>query len=194
MVEPAGGLPDTPLTPLHVVLHVVLLGPMGSGKTTLGRRLAQQLGRLLVDSDEQLQRRFGMSGRELEAASGTEALHAAEVEALLEAIGADEPSVVAAAGAVADSDDAMAALARSDVAIVILDSPIDVLTQRMPEGDHRRSVSLEQFTSLTNRRNSVLSTLAPVAVVDTSAMTPDAAVEHIMQAIHKPSATPSRES
>jgi shikimate kinase len=167
---------------------------MGSGKTTLGRRLAQQLGRLLVDSDEQLQRRFGMSGRELEAASGTEALHAAEVAALLEAIGADEPSVIAAAGAVADSDDAMAALARSDVAIVVLDSPIDVLTQRLPGGDHRRSVSLEQFTSLTNRRKSVLSTLAPVAVVDTSAMTPDAAVEQIMQAIHKPSATPPRES
>ena len=80
----------------------------------------------------------------------------------------------------------MAALARSDIAIVVLDSPIDVLTERMPEGDHRRSVSLDQFTSLTSRRKVVMSSLAPVAVVDTSAMTPDAAVEQIMRAIHNP--------
>ena len=190
MVEPAGGLPHIPLT----LLHVVFLGPMGSGKTTLGLRLAQRLGRLFVDSDEQLKRRFGMSGRELEAVSGTEALHAAEVEALLEALGADEPSVVAAAGAVADSDDAMAALARSDVAIVVLDSPIDVLTQRMPEGDHRRSVSLDQFTSLTSRRKVVLSSLAPIAVVDTSAMTPEAAIEQIMKAIHQVKPSPDSRS
>ena len=99
--------------------------------------------------------------------------------------------MVAAAAAVADSDDAIAALARSDVAIVILDSPIDVLTQRMPEGDHRRSVSLDRFTSMTSRRKVVLSSLAPIAVVDTSAMTPDAAIEQIMQAIHQRSVTPS---
>jgi shikimate kinase len=167
---------------------------MGSGKTTLGLRLAQRLGRLFVDSDEQLKRRFGMSGRELEAASGTDALHAAEVEALLQALRTDEPSVVAAAGAVADSHDAVAALARSDLAIVVLDSPIDVLTERMPEGDHRRSLSVDQFTSLTNRRKVVLSSLAPIAVVDTSAMTPEAAIEQIMQAIHQRSVTPSANS
>ena len=190
MVEPAGGLPDIPPTPLHVVF----LGPMGSGKTTLGLRLAQRLGRLFVDSDEQLKRRFGMSGRELEAASGTDALHAAEVEALLEALGADEPSVVAAAGAVADSHDAVAALARSHLAIVVLDSPIDVLTERMPEGDHRRSLSVDQFTSLTNRRKVVLSSLAPIAVVDTSAMTPEAAIEQIMQAIHQVKPSPDSRS
>ena len=190
MVESAGGPLDTPLT----LLHVVILGPMGSGKTTLGRRLAQRLGRLFVDSDEQLKRRFGMSGRELEAASGTDALHAAEVEALLQALRADEPSVVAAAGAVADSHEAVAALARSDLAIVVLDSPIDILTERMPEGDHRRSLSVDQFTSLTNRRKVVLSSLAPIAVVDTSAMTPEAAIEQIMQAIHQRSVTPSANS
>jgi len=167
----------------QVPRHVVFLGPMGSGKTTVGRLLADRLGRVFVDSDEQLGRRFGLSGRDIEARSGLDVLHAAEAEALIEAIGAEEPSVIAAAAAVADSSEAMAAVSRADVAIVVLDSPFDVLTRRMRAGDHRRSVSLEQFQSLTGRRRLVLSALAPVAVVDTSSVTPEEAVEQIMQSM-----------
>jgi shikimate kinase len=163
--------------------HVVFLGPMGSGKTTVGRLLAKSLSRVFVDSDEQLTRRFGLSGREIDARSGLDALHAAEVEALIEAIGADEPSVIAAAAAVADSSEAMAALLRPDVAIVILDSPIEVLTHRLRKGDHRRSVSVEEFQSLTSRRKMVLAALGPVTVVDTSNATPEEAVEQIMDSM-----------
>lgn len=182
MVESVGGPPDIPVG--QAQRHIVFLGPMGSGKTTLGRLLAQRLKCLFVDSDEQLGRRFGLSGRELEARSGIDALHEAEVGALIEAIGADEPCVIAAAAAIADSSEAMAALLRSNAAIVVLESPIDVLTHRMRDGDHRRAVSLEQFIFLTSRRRMVLSALAPVTVVDTSASTPEEAVEQIMQSMY----------
>ena len=179
MAEFIGGVPDGAPAPRHVVF----LGPMGSGKTTVGGLLAKRLSRVFVDSDEQLARRFGLSGREIEARSGVDALHAAEVAAVIEAIGADEPSVIAAAAAVADSSEAMAAVTRSDVAIVVLDSPFDVLTKRMRAGHHRRSVSLAQFQSLTSRRREVLSALAPIIVLDTSACAPEEAVEQIMQSM-----------
>ena len=162
---------------------MVLLGPMGSGKTTLGRLLAHRLGRLFVDSDEQLRQRFGVSGREIEASSGVGALHAAEVEALIEALGTDAPSVIAAAGAVADSSEAMAALLRPNVAIVVLESPIETLTARMVEGDHRRAVSREQLLFLNSRRRVTLDALEPVAVVDTSALSLEEAVDQVMQSI-----------
>jgi shikimate kinase len=38
---------------------VFLVGPMGAGKTTVGRRLAQSLGLEFLDSDEELERRTG---------------------------------------------------------------------------------------------------------------------------------------
>ena len=40
---------------------IVLVGMMGAGKTTVGRRLAARLGRHFVDSDEEVERAAGMS-------------------------------------------------------------------------------------------------------------------------------------
>ena len=45
--------------------HIVLVGMMGAGKTTAGRRLAQRLGRRLVDSDELIEARTGRTVREI---------------------------------------------------------------------------------------------------------------------------------
>jgi shikimate kinase len=41
--------------------NIFLIGMMGAGKTTVGRVLAQQTGRLFIDSDEEIQRRCGVT-------------------------------------------------------------------------------------------------------------------------------------
>jgi len=41
--------------------NIFLVGMMGAGKTTVGRLLAQQLGKNFFDSDEEIQRRTGVS-------------------------------------------------------------------------------------------------------------------------------------
>lgn len=56
--------------PEHSGANLVLIGMMGSGKTTCGRLLAQQLGRELVDADILLQQREGRSIPEIFAAEG----------------------------------------------------------------------------------------------------------------------------
>ncbi len=41
--------------------NLILVGMMGSGKTTMGRALARQSGKSFVDSDEEIQRRTGVT-------------------------------------------------------------------------------------------------------------------------------------
>jgi len=40
---------------------IFLIGPMGAGKTTIGRRLALALHREFLDSDQEIERRAGAS-------------------------------------------------------------------------------------------------------------------------------------
>ena len=58
--HPAGGEPVAP---------VVLIGFMGSGKSSIGRRLAQRLGTAFVDSDDQIE---AVTGRPIAAIFGEE--------------------------------------------------------------------------------------------------------------------------
>ena len=53
---------------------IVLVGMMGAGKTTVGRRLAARLGRHFVDSDEEVERAANMTIPEIFAAHGEELL------------------------------------------------------------------------------------------------------------------------
>ncbi|CAH1385585.1 shikimate kinase [Candidatus Nitrotoga sp. M5] len=41
--------------------NIFLVGMMGAGKTTIGKLLAQQLGKVFVDSDEEIQQRSGVT-------------------------------------------------------------------------------------------------------------------------------------
>ncbi|MBD3618554.1 MAG: shikimate kinase AroK [Gammaproteobacteria bacterium] len=40
--------------------NIILVGPMGAGKSTVGRRLANLLGREFVDSDKEIEQRTGV--------------------------------------------------------------------------------------------------------------------------------------
>jgi len=41
--------------------NLFLVGMMGAGKTTIGKLLAQQLGRVFIDSDDEIQHRTGVT-------------------------------------------------------------------------------------------------------------------------------------
>jgi shikimate kinase len=119
------------------VTHVVLIGMMGVGKSTVGRLVAAELGRPLFDSDEMIEARTGRTVREIWEADGEAAFRVLETDTLLEALAATEPSVIAAAGGVVLREENRAALASSDAHVVWLLADVEVLVERVRNGMHR---------------------------------------------------------
>ncbi|MBS1847121.1 MAG: shikimate kinase [Actinobacteria bacterium] len=71
---------------------------MGSGKTTVGRRLAKTLDVDFVDTDAELEASTGRSVTDWFSGSGEEAFRAAESSVIARVLGADTTQVVATGG------------------------------------------------------------------------------------------------
>ncbi|CAN5516860.1 shikimate kinase [soil metagenome] len=108
---------------------------MGSGKSTVGRGVAERLGRPLLDSDEMVEARTGRTVRGIFEAEGEAAFRVEETRALAEALGRSEPVVVAAAGGVVL--DAGNRRLLDGAFVVWLDARPDDLVDRVEAGDHR---------------------------------------------------------
>jgi shikimate kinase len=111
--------------------HVVLIGAMGSGKTTIGRRVAAAIDRPFVDNDDMLEERVGMSAAEFAKRDGIDALHRVEAEVLLAALRAPGASVVAAAASTIEVAKVRDALPRTAWVAWVHADP-DVLIERLP--------------------------------------------------------------
>src|SRR5438552_11350746 len=118
--------------------HVVLVGLMGSGKTTVGLLLAARLGRAFVDNDVVLEARTGQTAREIAAAEGAEALHLREAEALVVALSTPAAAVVAAAAA-APLEPVAAAAMRVHEVVYLRATPMVLAARlaRAPDDHHR---------------------------------------------------------
>lgn len=117
--------------------HIVLVGMMGSGKSSVGRVLAERLGRPLFDSDQMVEDRTGRTVREIWQTDGEAVFRAIETEVLADAVAEAQPSVIAAAGGVVLSDDNRRVLAEADAHVVWLMADVDVLLGRVQNGMHR---------------------------------------------------------
>lgn len=117
--------------------HLVFVGMMGVGKSTVARVVADRLDRRLVDSDTVIERREGRTVRDIFAEDGEAAFRALETEVLLEALASAEPLVIAAAGGVVLSERNRAALKDSGAKVVWLCADPATLVERVRGGGHR---------------------------------------------------------
>src|SRR5262245_4174665 len=84
--------------------HVVLVGLMGTGKSTVGRRLARDLDRPFADLDEQIELAEGVTVARLFRERGEAAFRAVESAQLAGLVARPAPLVIAAGGGVVVSD------------------------------------------------------------------------------------------
>ncbi len=148
--------------------HVALIGLMGAGKTTVGRILAADIGWPFVDTDAQIEALTGRTVRELWSEGGEAAYRRLESDAVVTALSATEPSVLAAPGGVVDDEVAAAALRATGVAAVYLRAQVVTLVERVGRNPGHRPLlgarPEELIGQLFARRDRAYQRLADVTV------------------------------
>jgi shikimate kinase len=117
------------------VRRVVLVGFMGSGKSTVGPLLAELLGWDFLDLDQAIERREGQPVPALFSERGEEAFRQLELGVAQEACALDRHVVAAGGGAFARPD-TRAAL-KKDALVVWLKVDLDTAIRRIPADGSR---------------------------------------------------------
>lgn len=163
--------------------HIVLIGMMGSGKSTVGALLAARCGWRYVDNDDDVRRLTAQEPADVISAGGEAELHAAEAAAFLRAISDPGPVVIAAAAAVV-MDATCAAALHSQACVVYLRARPETLLRRIGSGAGRRedATDIDWLAARDGERDEVYRDLATLTV-DVDALTPEQVVEHIVERI-----------
>lgn len=168
------------------VAHIVLLGLMGAGKTTVGRLLAERLDWRFVDTDEVIQAETGRTIRELWDEGGEAAYRPLEAKAVIDSLAATQRSIIAAPGGVADDDAAALALQTADAAVVYLCASVPTLVDRVGRDPQHRPLiddrPEELLATMFARRDQRYSDLAQL-VVDVDDLAPEEVVEQVLSGL-----------
>lgn len=116
---------------------MVLVGLMGSGKTTVGKRVAARLGRHFVDADEALEEIADRSIAQIFERDGEAGFRDLEADTFEELLEHHEPCVIASGGGLVLRAENRARLARPDVSVVYLEADPAFLASRIKPKPHR---------------------------------------------------------
>jgi len=116
--------------------RLVLVGMMGSGKTTVGRLVAQRLQVRFCDTDDQVEHQFGQPISSIFETLGEAAFRGAETEVLIAALQHGGPGVIATGGGIVLEEVNRVAMKR-DATVVWLRAGVGTLTDRLGTGEGR---------------------------------------------------------
>jgi shikimate kinase len=136
-VEPEGEAAQaaTPSGARRLERTIALVGMMGVGKSTVGRKLAESLAAPFVDSDEEIEKAAGLSVQEIFAMHGEPEFRRGErrvIERLL-----NGPQIVLATGGGAYMDATTRALLKEKAVTVWLRADLDLIWKRVNRRDTR---------------------------------------------------------
>jgi shikimate kinase len=114
---------------------IVLVGMMGAGKTTVGRRLATRLGRHFVDSDEEVERAAGMSIEDIFSSHGESDFRAGEQRVIARLL-KDHDLVLGTGGGAVINPETRALVKESAISVWLKADP-DLLFQRVQRRSNR---------------------------------------------------------
>lgn len=103
--------------------HVYIIGMPGSGKSSLGRRVASNLGLHFIDTDQRIEQSVGCSTSDIFAHYGEQAFRNAETNMLIE-LSREQGSIVSTGGGLVLRD-VNREIMRNTGVIVLLDRPLE---------------------------------------------------------------------
>jgi XRE family transcriptional regulator, aerobic/anaerobic benzoate catabolism transcriptional regulator len=117
--------------------RIALVGLRGAGKSTLGRKLAQQLGWPFIELDHVVEEEYGARVTDLIEMAGIATFRRQERSALERVIASNEAAVITTAGGIVSSRETYALLLRRSHTIWIKARPEDHMGRVMAQGDFR---------------------------------------------------------
>ncbi|MEZ4770918.1 MAG: 3-dehydroquinate synthase [Caldilineales bacterium] len=105
--------------------NIVLTGFMGTGKTAVGKAVAERLGRIFIDMDEVIQRKTGKEISAIFAGDGEQAFRTMEAELCLE-LSQEHSLIIATGGGALVPVRNRELMSRSGVVICLTASPDDI--------------------------------------------------------------------
>jgi shikimate kinase len=117
------------------VRSIVLVGMPGSGKSSIGRRLAQHLGLEFIDADQEIEAAAGMSIADIFAQHGEPYFRAGEARVIARLLDKGPQVVATGGGAFVNAD--TRALVRARAISVWLKADVDLLLRRVKRKNDR---------------------------------------------------------
>lgn len=147
--------------PVH---HIVLIGLMGTGKSTVGRVLAKELDRDFVDTDAAIERDAQKDIARIFAEEGESHFRLQEIAKLTELLSEERPLVISTGGGILESEKCRALLEEkknNGILVVWLQASINVMLERTARSQQRpllaqakgKGAREDVLKSLVSRRN-----------------------------------------
>lgn len=169
---------------MKVPSNIFLIGPMGAGKSTVGRQLAKALNKEFVDCDREIEERTGVTIAIIFEVEGEEGFRKRE-RAMIEQLTERDGIVLATGGGVVLDEENRSRLRARGFAIY-LNAPVDLLVERTARDRQRPLLQTDdpkaKLVSLANEREPLYRQVADM-VVKTDRRTARHVVKEIMRRI-----------
>lgn len=145
---------------------IVLIGPPGAGKTSIGKALSKEIGLAFIDSDAEIERISGKTISEIFVDQGEEVFRKTEVETVTRIL-AEFEGVVALGGGAPINPEIQKVLLNSDYPVIFIDVSISQAANRIGFNKDRPLLMInprQQWLHLMSERRPIYEKLATITV------------------------------
>ncbi len=169
-------------------MNLILIGFRGTGKSTVGKVLAQRMGMEFIDTDELIERRMGLTIQEIVAQKGWSFFRDWERKIISEVAALDGKIIAAGGGAVLYEENVQAL--KKNGLIIWLKADLQVITARLTKDTKKNAQrpsltgkgTLHEIEEIFRVREPIYAQIAMMEI-DTSNMPPEAVAEKILNSL-----------